>query len=125
MIADTTFVSDLIRERRQGRRGPALEFLAAHRAPAVRLSIITAGEVSVLFPNATAAWTWLGRWEVLRLHLGVVDAAADLDRLLLGRGERLGENDNWIAGFALYYREPLLSRDLDFDRVPGLRRREY
>jgi hypothetical protein len=29
MIADTTFASDLIRERHRGRRGPAFEFLAA------------------------------------------------------------------------------------------------
>ena len=29
------------------------------------------------------------------------------------------------AGFALYYREPLVSRDSDFDRVPGLRRVAY
>ena len=51
--------------------------------------------------------------------------AADIDRLLIQRGERLGENDNWIAGFAAYYRETVLSRDADFDRAPGVRRIAY
>ena len=49
-------------------------------------------------------------------------AAANLDRELIRSGNRLGENDTWIAGYALYYSSPLLSNDRDFDRVPGLRR---
>jgi predicted nucleic acid-binding protein len=40
-------------------------------------------------------------------------------------GERLGENDNWIAGFCRYYREPIISLDSAFDRVPRLRRLLY
>ncbi len=44
---------------------------------------------------------------------------------LIRTGERLGENDNWIAGFCRYYREPLISQDRDFDRVRGLRRLAY
>jgi predicted nucleic acid-binding protein len=32
------------------------------------------------------------------------------------------ENDNWIAGFCRYYREPIISRDRAFDRVEQLRR---
>ena len=56
---------------------------------------------------------------------GVVDAAADIDRELILTGERLGENDNWIAGFARYYREALISRDAAFDRVRGIRRVTY
>lgn len=41
------------------------------------------------------------------------------------RGQRFGENDNWIAGFARYYREPLIGRDQAFDRAPGVRRISY
>jgi predicted nucleic acid-binding protein len=40
-------------------------------------------------------------------------------------GQRLGENDNWLAGFALYYGVPLVSNDTAFDRVAGLRRLAY
>jgi predicted nucleic acid-binding protein len=40
-------------------------------------------------------------------------------------GRRLGENDNWIAGFCRYYGEPVISADVAFDRVPRLRRILY
>ena len=54
-----------------------------------------------------------------------MDAAAEIDRALIAEGQRLGENDNWIAGFAAYYREPLISHDAAFDRAPGVRRVAY
>ena len=125
MIADTTFVSDFLKEQRQAAAGAAAEFFFKHRAAKIRTSIITAGEVSILFPEARAAWVFLDRWEIYRLHVGVVDAAADVEREMRRLGKRLGENDNWIAGFARYYREPLVSRDRGFDAVPGLRRMTY
>lgn len=45
MIADTTYIWDLLQERADHRRGPAEQFLARHRAFTVRLTIITAGEI--------------------------------------------------------------------------------
>jgi predicted nucleic acid-binding protein len=44
------------------------------------------------------------------------------DRSLMQQGLRLGENDNWIAGFCRYYGQPVISRDAAFERVAGLRR---
>ena len=32
---------------------------------------------------------------------------------------------HWIAGFCRYYREPIMSLDDAFDRVPRLRRLPY
>jgi len=125
MIADTTFVSDLLKEQRTAQAGAASRFLLEHRTQKIRTSIITAGELAVLFPNSAAAWQFLDRWEIYRLHAGVVDAAADIDRELLRKGRRLGENDNWIAGFARYYREPVISRDKAYDHAPGVRRVSY
>jgi predicted nucleic acid-binding protein len=125
MIADTTFVSDLFRERGRQQIGPAGRFFAARRTETIRASIVTVGEVAVWFDHSWEAWEAMRDWTIYRLHPGIVDAAADVDRQLMDRGERLGENDNWIAGFARYYREPLISRDTDFDRVPGLRRLAY
>ena len=124
MICDTTFASDLLRERRR-RRGPAWQFFVTHRREVMRLSIITVGELAVMFDASWQAWLALSDWTVYRLHPGIVDSAADIDRQLIRTGQRLGENDNWIAGFARYYREPLISRDAAFDRVPGLRRLDY
>jgi predicted nucleic acid-binding protein len=125
MIADTTFVSDYLHEQRRGVTGPATKFFAKHRGRNIRLTIITAGEVSVAFASTAAARQWLERWQILFLHMGVVDAAVEIDRVLIAGGGRLGENDNWIAGFSRYYREPLISRDRGFDAVPGLRRIAY
>ena len=125
MIADTTFLIHLLREQRTGSAGPARTFLARQRARTIRTSIISLSEVAVSFPTANEAWEYFKRWNVYRLHDGIAKAAADLDREIRRSGLRLGENDNWIAGFCRYYREPLISLDQDFDRVPRLRRMVY
>ena len=67
----------------------------------------------------------MARWKIYQLHPGVAQQAADIDRALKASGARLGENDNWIAGFAAYYRESLISHDAAFDRAPGVRRIAY
>ena len=125
MIADTTFLIHLLAERRAGRSGPANAFMADNRN-ALRTSIISLAEVAVSFPSSEQAWEYFRetRWNVYRLHDGVARTAADLDRELRQRG-RLGENDNWIAAFCRYYREPVVSLDQAFDRVPALRRVTY
>jgi predicted nucleic acid-binding protein len=125
MIADSTFAADYLKEQRRGVTGPAARFFHANRTKNIRLTIITAGEVSVAFTSTAAARLWLERWKILFLHMGIMDLAADIDRAAIRRGRRLGENDNWIAAFALYYREPLISRDKGFDAMDGLRRVSY
>lgn len=123
MIADTTFLIHWARERRTRTLGPARSFIAGRRPQIIRTTIISLAEAAFSFPTADAAWDYFGHWTVYRLHDGIAKVAADLDREL--REERLGENDNWIAGFCRYYHEPIISRDGDFDRVPGLRRLAY
>lgn len=125
MIADTTFVSDVWKEEGANRLGPARNLLIAHRKQNIRLTIISVGELLAWFDDSEAGWLALERWPLYRLHSGIVTAAADIDRTLIAQGQRLGENDNWIAGFAAYYREPIISRDAGFDRVPGVRRINY
>ena len=125
MIADTTFISDLLKEFRIGRVGPARKFFAANRAGQIRTTIISAAELAIMFPTSAEGWEWLARWKIYQLHPGVAQQAADIDRALKASGARLGENDNWIAGFAAYYREPLISHDAAFDRAPGVRRIAY
>src|SRR5437764_3922851 len=122
MIADTTFLVHWVRETRTLRIGPARTFIARHRLEVVRTTIISLAEVAISFPTADRAWEYFGRWSVYRLHDGIAKTAADLDRRM---AQRLGENDNWIAGFCLYYRQPIISLDGDFDRVRGLRRLRY
>jgi predicted nucleic acid-binding protein len=125
MIADTTFLSDFLKEKRRQANGPASEFFAKHRTAPIRTTIITAAEIAVMFKETSEAFVWLARWKVYPLHNGIAAAAADIDRQMTATGQRLGENDNWIAGFAAYHREPLISHDLAFDRAPGVRRVHY
>lgn len=125
MILDTTFLSDFHREREAARHGPASAFLAARRRDAVMISVISAGEFAVIFDSIQEARLFLSRYRILRLLPEIAYAAAQIDRELIAQGGRLGENDNWIAGFCRYYGQPLVSRDEAFDRVEGLRRLGY
>ena len=124
MIADTTFLSDLLKEVRAHKSGPVIAFFRERRRT-VRTTIISVTELAVLFPTNAEAWQWLADWKIYPLHKGLADAAADIDRELKRTGNRLGENDTWIAGFGIYYREPIISRDAAFDRAPGVRRVAY
>ena len=125
MIADTTFLIQFHREARIGQRGPARMFFAQHRREIVRTSIISLAEIAPSFRRSADAWKYFDGWKVYPLHSGIAQAAADVDRELIRLGQRLGENDNWIAGFCRYYREPVISRDEAFERVAGLRRVAY
>jgi predicted nucleic acid-binding protein len=125
MIADTTFLIHFVREGLAGRLGPARTFLIRHRQERIRTTIVSLGEVSVSFATSAHAWEYFKHWRIYPLHRGIVDAAAEIDRELIRTGRRLGENDNWIAGFCRYYRQPVISRDAAFSRVPGLRRLSY
>ncbi len=125
MIADTTFLTHFLEEGQAGRIGPAKTFFALHRRELIRTAIICIAEVAVTFPTSAQAWVYFKAWKIYPLHRGIAEAAADVDRMLLRTGQRLGENDNWIAGFCRYYREPVISRDAGFDRVPNLRRVAY
>jgi predicted nucleic acid-binding protein len=125
MIADSTFLIHLSAEVRAGRRGPALTFFAQRRTAALRTCIVCLAEVAVGFDTWGDAWEFFKVWRIYPLHRGIAEAASDVDRELLATGRRLGENDNWIAGFCRYYREPVISQDAAFDRVRGLRRIAY
>jgi predicted nucleic acid-binding protein len=125
MICDTVFLSDLFDERRASQQGPAAAFLAAHRRIPFLVTVISVGEVAVIFADQTEARRFLSAFRILRLTPEIAFTAAAIDRELLASGHRLGENDNWIAAFCRYYGQPLISRDRAFDRVPGLRRHAY
>ncbi len=125
MIADTTFLSAFLKEFREATVGPARAFFAEHRLRIIRTTVISAAELAVLFPTSDEAWEWLTKWKIYPLNTGIAKAAADIDRAMRRVGRRMGENDTWIAGFAAYYHEPLISHDAAFDHAPGVRRISY
>lgn len=126
MIVDTTFLIDWAEEMRSGQFGPARNFIANRRPEIIRTTVISLAEVAAGFPTSAAAWAYFSKWPIYRLHDGIAKAVADVDRQQAAIGQRIGENDTWIAGFCLYYREPVVSQDSRaFDRVGRLRRMAY
>jgi predicted nucleic acid-binding protein len=120
MICDSTFLIDLARSNPD-----AQAFLAARRSQPFWVPVISAGELAAGYDTVEEARAFLDRYRILRLTPEVAYAAAAIDRELITTGDRLGENDNWIAGFCRYYGQPVISRDAAFDRVRGLRRLAY
>ena len=125
MIADTTFLSDLRRELAENSVGPARRFAVAQRRGRPLVTVISAGELAVIFGSSEGARRFFAAYRILRLLPEIAYVAAQIDRELIAEGLRLGETDNWIAGFCRYYGQPLISRDEAFDRVRGLRRLAY
>ena len=120
MIADTTFLIDLLREQKAGKEGRATRFLQSNRDAVFRTTIITVGEIAAGFDNVEDARNFFSRIPLLRLSMETVYECARVDQELRAVGQRLGENDNWIAGIARYYGEPLISNDKAFNRVQDL-----
>jgi predicted nucleic acid-binding protein len=125
MILDTTFLIDLEEEIELDVTGPASQFLSARRGETRMVTVISLGELAAGMVDSSEARRFLSRFHVVHLKPQIALAAADVDRDMIRRGGRLGENDTWIAGFARYYGVPVVSNDEAFDRVPGLRRIAY
>ena len=121
MIADTTFLIDLLRERNRLEEGKATRFLEAHRTAVFRTTVISVGEVATGFDHVEDARDFFSSIPLLRLSFDTVHECSRVERELRVLGQRLGENDNWIAGIARYYGEPLISNDKAFTRVRGLK----
>jgi len=125
MIADTTFLIALHREQAAQREGAASAYLARIRSHPIRTTILSAGEFAAGFDDLREARSFLSRFAIIRLFSEAAFEASRVDRELIMTGRRLGENDNWIAGIARYYGEPLISNDDAFRRVLRLRVHSY
>jgi predicted nucleic acid-binding protein len=118
MLTDTTFWIDLLGERSRRQPGPAARFIAKHRAARFRVSIITWGELAVGFASAHDLALALRGVRLLFLPQQVAWEASRIEREIAG--QRLGENDNWIAATARVWGLRLVTRDTAFARVPRL-----
>lgn len=125
MVADTTFLIDLYEEQAAGRPGAASAFLGRHRSATLRITIVSLGEFATGFADLREARLYLRRFPVIRITPESAYECSRVDRELIQRGCRLGENDNWIAGLARYYGEPVVSNDRAFTRVRGLKVLRY
>jgi|SRR6266850_4110957 len=127
MLLDSNFLIELERELQSARIGAARTFLATHRSQPVLVSVASVCEVAAgMEDNSTArAFFRRGGLRVLNIFSELALRAAELDRDLIARGTRIGEIDTLIAGTALYYSQPLVTNDNDFDRIRGLRLLHY
>jgi predicted nucleic acid-binding protein len=125
MVADTTFLIDLYQEQTIGRPGPASAFLGRNRSVPLRITIVSLGEFATGFLDLRDARQYLRRFHVIRITPECAYECSRVDRELIQIGGRLGENDNWIAGIARYYGEPVVSNDRAFTRVRGLKVHTY
>ncbi len=115
MIYDSTFLIAL--ERRRS-RAAAQAILVQYQDQPARVPVIFFGELAAgydtlaeLRANVEPAYTVELLTEEIAWH------ASRVQRAVWATGTPIGENDTWIAAFALSFDEPLVSRDTDFDHV--------
>ena len=125
MFLDTTFLISLAEEIQDRVVGPARTFLSRNRRHVHRVTVVSLGEIAAGMPRNQTARDFLAKFRIVTLKPEIALEAASIDRELIRTGRRLGENDTWIAGFCRYYRQPVISLDGAFDRVPRLRRVAY
>jgi predicted nucleic acid-binding protein len=123
LLLDTSVLIDLEHELADGRVGPIRTFLGRHRGEDLACTTVTVGELASGSDEESVRF-FLRRLRKIPLTEAIAFRAGSLDRLLMRRGLRLGENDNWIAATALHYAASLVHVDGDFNRVPGLKRRQ-
>ena len=121
LLLDTSTLIDLEQELAELRVGPVRAFLGRNKALALACATVSVGELASGGDEAAVRF-FLRRLRKLPLSEAVAYRAGTLDRRLAARGQRLGENDTWIAATALHYSATLVYADGDFDRVPGLKR---
>jgi predicted nucleic acid-binding protein len=121
LLLDTSALIGLERELAQRKVGRVRAYLGEHLGDGLACSTVTVGELAS-GENETAVRVLLRHLRKLPLSEAIAYRAGQLDRDLMSKGQRLEENDNWIAATALHYSATLVYADGDFDRVNGLKR---
>jgi predicted nucleic acid-binding protein len=97
VFLDTNFLIDLEAETAANRLGPARRFLARHRDAPVVVSVIALGELAAGMDDNEAARLFLAGFRIVTLKPEIALETATVDRELMPSGNRLGENDTWLA----------------------------
>jgi predicted nucleic acid-binding protein len=121
LLLDTSVLIGLERELALREIGPIRAFLGRKKGEELACSAVTVGELAA-GGSETAVRVFLRHLRKIPLSEAIAYRAGELDKRQLRKGQRLGENDNWIAATALYYSSILIYADGDFDRVDGLKR---
>jgi predicted nucleic acid-binding protein len=125
MILDTNAVSGLLEGH------PTLEALLA-REIRHELPVIVIGEYRYGLARSRLRRRLLPLFEqlirestVLPVTTATAAAYATVREALRSQGTPIPENDVWISALAIEHHLDIVSRDTDFDQVPGIRRRTW
>jgi predicted nucleic acid-binding protein len=121
LLLDTSALIGLEHELAQRRVGRIRAYLGRRLGEQLACSTVSVGELAS-GEDETAVRVFLRHLRKLPLSEAIAYRAGELDKDLMSKGQRLGENDNWIAATALHYTATLVYADGDFDRVSGLKR---
>ena len=121
LLLDTSALIDLEHELATRKVGRVRAYLGHHLGEDLACSAVTVGELAS-GENETAVRVLLRHLRKLPLSEAIAYRVGQLDKDMMSKGRRLGENDNWIAATALHYSATLVYADGDFDRVSGLKR---
>ena len=121
LLLDTSALIGLERELAQRKVGRIRAYLGEHLGDGLACSTVTVGELAS-GEDETVVRVFPRHLRKLPLSEAIAYRAGQLDKDLMSKGQRLGENDNWIAATALHYSATLVYADGDFDRVNGLKR---
>jgi tRNA(fMet)-specific endonuclease VapC len=123
VIAESSMLIALERERARGARGPAMDYLAFHPHQRLVVTPVIAAEL-----GAGRSLAQRQRWDAflrpfrsLPITSDVAWRYAETFRFLQTNGLMIGSNDLWIASAGLAYDLPVVTANpRDFRRVPGL-----
>jgi predicted nucleic acid-binding protein len=118
LLLDTSFLSALFDEEDRRRSGAATAFLRANPGRRTVVSLVSVGEYLEVVDDIAAALRSLQRHALIGLSVAIARKSAELQSRL---GQRLGENDAWLAATALAHGFTLITSDQDFARVPRLK----
>jgi predicted nucleic acid-binding protein len=121
LLLDTSALIALERELAGREVGPVRTCLGRRKEEELACSTITVGELAS-GGSETSIRVLLRHLRKIPLSEVIAFRAGELDKKQMRMGQRLGENDNWIAATALHYSAVLVYVDGDFDRIEGMKR---
>jgi predicted nucleic acid-binding protein len=121
VLLDTSVLVAVERELVKDEVGPFGALLGTRRGEEFACCTVTVGELAAGRSEFDVRLL-LRRLRKISLSEAIAHRAGALDRRQRSLGQRLGENDTWIAATALHYSATLVYLDGDFDRVEGLKR---
>ena len=120
ILIDTSALIDLEIELADQRVGPVRTYFGRSLASDLACSTVSIGELAC-GSDEISVRVLLQRLRKIPVSEAIAYRAGLLDKAQARKGQRLGENDTWIAATAIHYSATLIHTDNDFLRIPALK----